>query len=109
MAAVGVCCDELAKQFRGFQEQRRVAVAAGLLRKSPRQPGLADTGWPNQEQILMFSHPGRFGGQRSYQLPVQTSRCAVVNVFDASRALQPANAQAPLQSPVLSPVPLAVN
>jgi hypothetical protein len=51
---------------------------------------------PTRSRWLVFSDPGRFSGQRSYQLPVQASRRAVVNVFDVSRALQPAVAQAPL-------------
>src|SRR5271157_1269573 len=57
MAAIGPRLSEVAKQFRGFEEERGVTVAAGLLRQRARQPSFAHAGRSNQEQVLVFPYP----------------------------------------------------
>src|SRR3970040_2222018 len=90
VAAVGAGGGEIPKQFGGLVEQCGVAVAAGFLREGPRQPGFADAGGPDQKQVLVLAYPGRFLGERAYQGTVETARRAIVDVFGAGRALQPA-------------------
>lgn len=58
VAAVGARGGETPEQFRRFLEQHSLAIAAGLLDESPRQPGFADAGRPDQKQVLVFAHPG---------------------------------------------------
>ena len=100
---------QVAKQLGGFQEQRRVAVAASLLRDGPRQPGFADSGGTDQKQILMSLDPGRLLRQRTHDGAVQAAWRAIVDVFDAGRSLQSRVAQTALQRAVLAPVPLTVD
>ena len=108
-AAVGPRHRQVTEQFRGLCEVSRVTVAAGFLREGARQPGLADAGGPEQEQVLVLAHPDRLGRERTHQLAVQSARGAKVDVLHAGGPLQPRIAQPALQSAVGAPVPLTID
>ncbi len=59
VAAVGAGRGQVSKQFRRLEEEGGVAVAAGFVAEGARQPGFADAGRPDQEQVLPPGPRGR--------------------------------------------------
>ena len=57
-AAVGTRGGEAAIQFRRFLKERGVAIPAGFLEGSLRQPLLPDSRQFDQKQVLVFANPG---------------------------------------------------
>ena len=106
--AVGARDGQIAEQRRGARVQRRVSIAAGLLRQRASDEALADAGGSEHEDVFVIRHPGRLLRQRADHALVQSASSAVVDLFDAG-ALQLGGVQPPRQGLILAPGPLLID
>src|SRR5580698_5911855 len=99
---------EFPEQFGGSFVQYREPVPAGLVCQGASQSGLPDSGRPDQQNILMVTHPVAVG-QSAHELAIQSARVLVVDIFDDAALLQAGRPQTVRQSAVLFPEPLLID
>ena len=74
----------LRKQCDRASVERRVSIAAGLLRQRARHETLADAGGSEHEEVLVIVDPARLLRQRPDDALIQAAGRAIIDFFDAS-------------------------
>jgi len=97
-AACGMRLGEARHQGWRGDEQHAVATQDGLAPEGDGQVGLADTGWPQEQQILAVGHPA--AGRQFADLPfIHAGLGRVVEAGQRGDAGEVRNARAHLDTP----------
>ena len=99
---------EIVKQPGGAFVEHREAFAAGLMAKGASQPRLADSGWPDDHQMVMIANP-LATGERLEESAVEAARGAEVDILDHGGLAQSGFAQTAREALVLAAGRLAVD
>src|SRR6185295_17972519 len=84
----GARLGEIGEQARSALVEHREAVATGLVAEGTSEPRLADTGWADDEQMVMLAKPIG-GGELLEQGAVETAMRTVIDVLDDGGLAQP--------------------
>ncbi len=83
-AAVGSCYRQVPEQRLGASVERRVTIAACLLRQSTRHKALAHPRWPQNENVLVRPDPSGLLRQGTDHTLIETPSGAVVDLLNTS-------------------------
>src|SRR6516165_7389633 len=99
---------EIDEQARSALVEHREAVATGLVAEGTSEPRLADTGWADDDQMVMLAKPIA-GGELLEQGAVETAMRTVIDVLDDGGLAQPGFPQTAGEALVLAAGCLAVD
>src|SRR5450755_4475946 len=102
MAAVGARQGEIFEELWDSMIEHGAIVAAGLVTERGSEPGLADAGRANEDQVVMSLDPLPLD-ELLEQGPIETARASIIDIFGARLLAQLGVAQSRREPLILTP------